>query len=112
MNAAGFAEEIETRHCESRALLSEKRRPKIEILGNSSMKLSPFFKKKIAVKRENIITKRLDYKPETFNFKFISGVTILKQRDTNFVHTLFPCQFTQVLIESSTASCFESQRNS
>ena len=52
MNAAGFAEEIETRHCESRALLSEKRRPKIEILGNSSMKLSPFLKKNSGEKRK------------------------------------------------------------
>ena len=37
---------------------------------------------------DNLITKRLDYKPESFNFEFFSKLTVWNW-DTNFVHTVF-----------------------
>ena len=55
---------------------------------------------------ENLITNRLEYKPESFSFKFILRV-IVYDSDTNFVHTFSLCSHA-FLMKKSTASCFES----
>ena len=54
---------------------------------------------------ENII-KRFEYKPKSFSFKLILKV-IVKDSDTNFVHTFSPSSHA-VLMKKSTASCFKS----
>ena len=54
---------------------------------------------------ENIITNRLEYKPESFSFKLILKV-IVKDSATNFVHT-FSLSSHAFLMKKSTASCFK-----
>ena len=55
---------------------------------------NPFYVSKNFLKICEIITKKLDYKPETFKFIFICIVTVLIL-NSNFVYTIFICAFSQ-----------------
>ena len=58
---------------------------------------------------DNLIKNRLEYKLESFSFKFILTV-IVQDSHTNFVQTFSLCSYA-FLMQKSAASCFESSIN-